>query len=128
LVNVFRFDGELIHLAVVENANVNAEFFAAIHSVFPRPPGRDTTVGRAVLERTTIAIPDVLEDREYGIGTQTLIGGFRSVLGVPLMREEHVIGAIVVPVATRALSRVAGRSSPDIRRSGGDRDRERAAV
>ena len=96
LVNVFRFDGELIHLAVVENANVNAEYFAAIHSVFPRPPGRDTAVGRAVLERSTIAIPDVLEDREYGIGAQTLIGGFRSVLGVPLMREEHVIGAIVV--------------------------------
>jgi signal transduction histidine kinase/putative methionine-R-sulfoxide reductase with GAF domain len=96
LVNVFRFDGELIHLAVVENASVNAEYFAAIHSVFPRPPGRDSAVGRAVLERSTIAIPDVLEDREYGIGTQTLIGGFRSVLAVPLMREGHVIGAIVV--------------------------------
>jgi two-component system, NtrC family, sensor kinase len=96
LVNVFRFDGELIHLAVVENANVNAEYFAAIHSVFPRSPGRDSGVGRAVLERSTIAIPDVLEDREYGIGTQTLIGGFRSVLAVPLMREEQVIGAIVV--------------------------------
>ena len=96
LVNVFRFDGELIHLAVVENANVNAEYFAAIHSVFPRPPGRDTAVGRTVLERSTIAIPDVLEDREYGIGTQTLIGGFRSILGVPLMREGNVVGAIVV--------------------------------
>src|SRR5512134_1546705 len=42
LANVFRFDGTLIHLAVVENANVNPEYFAAIHSVFPRCPGRDT--------------------------------------------------------------------------------------
>ena len=96
LVNVFRFDGELIHLAVVENATVNAEYFAAIHSVFPRPPGRDTAVGRTVLERSTIAIPDVLEDREYRIGPQTHVGGFRSILGVPLMREGNVIGAIVV--------------------------------
>ena len=96
LVNVFRFDGKLLHLAVVENASVNAEHFAAIHSVFPRPPGRDSAAGRAVLQRSTIAIPDVLEDREYEIVTQTLVGGFRSVLGVPLMHEGQVIGAIVV--------------------------------
>ena len=96
LANVFRFDGDLIHLAVVENANVNPEYSAAIRSVFPRPPGRDTAAGRTVLERNIVAIPDVLEDRDYGIGAQTLIGGFRSVLGVPLMREENVIGAIVV--------------------------------
>ena len=36
------------------------------------------------------------EDREYEIGAQTLAGGFRSVLGVPLMRDETAMGAIVV--------------------------------
>jgi GAF domain-containing protein len=96
LANVFRFDGDLIHLAVVENANVNPEYSAAIRSVFPRPPGRDSAAGRTVLERNIVAIPDVLEDPDYEIGAQTLIGGFRSVLGVPLMHEENVIGAIVV--------------------------------
>jgi GAF domain-containing protein len=96
LANVFRFDGDLIHLAVVENASVNPEYSAAINSVFPRPPGRDTAAGRTVLERSIVAIPDVLKDRDYGIGAQTLIGGFRSVLGVPLVRQENVIGAIVV--------------------------------
>ena len=96
LANVFRFDGDLIHLAVVENVNVNPEYFAAIHKVFPRPPGGDSAAGRAILTRRIVEIPDVIEDREYAIGAQTLMGGFRSVLGVPLMREGTAIGAIVV--------------------------------
>ena len=81
---------------MVENANVNPEYSAAINSVFPRPPGRDTAAGRTVLDRSIVAIPDVFEDRDHAIGAQTRIGGFRSVLGVPLMHEENVIGAIVV--------------------------------
>ena len=103
LSNVFRFDGDLIHLAVVENVNFDPEYFAAIHSVFPRPPGRETAVGRAILTRNVVLIPDVIEDREYAIGAQTLAGGFRSVLAVPLMREDQAIGAIVVCVAQPGL-------------------------
>jgi len=95
LVNVFRFDGELIHLAVVKNANVNAEYFAAIHSVFPRPPGRDTAVGRAVLTGGPVQIPDVVEDPEYGIATQAR-DAFRSTLSVPMLHQGKVIGAVTV--------------------------------
>ena len=92
--NVYTFDGELIHLAALVNRN--PEYGEAIRQVFPRPPGRDTAVGRAVLVRDVVEIPDVLEDREYGIGAQTLAGGFRSVLAVPLIREERPIGAIII--------------------------------
>ncbi len=99
LANVFLYDGEMIHLAAVENVNTDPEYFAAMHSVFPRRPGRDTLAGRTVLARNIVAIPDVAEDREYGIGAQTLGGGFRGVLGVPLMRDETAIGAIVVGLA-----------------------------
>jgi len=96
LANVFRFDGELVHLAAVKNVNVDPRYFIAIHSVFPRPPGRDTGAGRAILTRSVVAIPDVMVDREYAIGPQTLLGGFRSVLAVPLMRDDEAIGAIAV--------------------------------
>ena len=96
LANVFRFDGELVYLVVVENVNVDPEYSAGIHAVFPRPPGRDTGAGRAILARRIIAIPDVMEDPEYAIGRQTLSGGFRSVLGAPLMRGQEAIGAITV--------------------------------
>ena len=43
-----------------------------------------------------MTIPDVLEDPEYGVGAAALAGGFRSVLAVPLIREERPIGAITV--------------------------------
>ena len=97
LANVFRFDDDLIHLAAVETVNENPAYLAAIHTVFPRRPGRETAVGRTVLARDVVAIPDVIEDREYALGPQTsVVGGFRSVLGVPLMHEGNAIGAIVV--------------------------------
>jgi signal transduction histidine kinase len=37
-----------------------------------------------------------MEDKEYGIMAQTMLGGFRSILGVPLMREDRAIGGITV--------------------------------
>jgi signal transduction histidine kinase len=96
LANVFRFDGELLHLAVVKNVHADQRYFEAIHSVFPRAAGHDSAVGRAVLTRSIVAIPDVMEDKEYGIMAQTMLGGFRSILGVPLMREDRAIGGITV--------------------------------
>jgi len=92
--NVFTYDGEMIHLKAL--VNVNPDYPAAIRPVFPRLPGRETVVGRVVLTRNVVIIPDVLEDREYGIGPQSLIGGFRSLLGVPLLRDRKPIGAIII--------------------------------
>ena len=92
--NVFTFDGELLHLAAL--VNVNPEYVAALRQLFPRPPSRDTAVTRAVMTNSVVAIPDVLEDRDYAIGTHSLTGGFRSILAVPLLREGHPIGAITV--------------------------------
>ena len=94
MANVFTFDGEQIHLEAL--VNVNPAYHAAIHGVFPRPPDRGTAVGRAIEQRAVVAIPDVLDDPEYEIGPQTTIGGFRSVLAVPLMREQNPIGVIIV--------------------------------
>ena len=93
-VNVFTYDGQLIHLCAL--VNVNPDYHAAIRSFFPRPPGGETVVGRVVLTCGVVIIPDVLEDREYGIGKVTLMGDFRSLLGVPLIRDRRPIGAIVV--------------------------------
>ena len=96
LANVFKYDGELIHLVAVRNANIDPEYFAAIQSAFPRSPGLDSAAGRAVLTRNIVAIPDVSKDPDYAIGTVTLGGGFQSVLAAPLVREQRAIGAVVV--------------------------------
>jgi two-component system, NtrC family, sensor kinase len=92
--NVFTFDGELIHLAAF--VNLNPEYVARLRRIFPRPPSRDTAVARAILTRSVVAIPDILEDREDAIGTHALAGGRRSILAVPLIRVGNSIGAIAV--------------------------------
>jgi len=92
--NVFTFDGRLIRLAAL--VNVNPKYAEEMRELFPRPPGRDTAVTRAVSTGTIVAIPDVLADPEYAIGAHSLSGGFRSVLAVPLLREQSPIGAIAV--------------------------------
>jgi two-component system, NtrC family, sensor kinase len=93
-VNVFTFDGELIHLASL--VNVSPEYVRNIRQIFPRTPSRETAAGRVILACGVIAIPDVLTDREYAIGGHSLSGGFRSILGIPLMRDGKPIGAITV--------------------------------
>ena len=53
----------------------------------------DTLVGRTVLERRTVHIPDVLADPEYTWSeAPERSGGYRTVLGVPLLREGIPIG------------------------------------
>src|SRR6202040_4005146 len=57
-----------------------------------------------VAERKTIQIPDVLTDPDYDDRYRTegqKVGGFRTLLGVPLMREGAAVGALVL-----------GRSAP----------------
>ena len=94
--NVFTFDGELVHLASL--VNVNSAYVEALHQFFPRPPSRDTAVLRAILTRSVVAIPNVLEDKDYAnvLRANSTAGGFGSVLAVPLMREGKAIGGIAV--------------------------------
>ncbi len=92
--NVFTYDGELVHLASF--VNVNPAYIEMLRQFFPRPPGRDTAILRAILSRSVVVIQDVLEDREYALGSHAGAGGFRSVLAVPLLREGNAIGGIAV--------------------------------
>ena len=71
----------------------------------PILPGRGTAAGRAVAEGKTIHIPDVLADPEYDYAGGQKVGGFRTLLGVPLMREGAAIGALVLGAPARDRSR-----------------------
>jgi signal transduction histidine kinase len=62
----------------------------------PFRPGRGTATGRAVLEGKTIHIPDVLDDPEYYFLEGQKVGGFRTILCVPLMREGSAIGVLAL--------------------------------
>src|SRR5262245_21152274 len=50
-------------------------------------PGRNTLVGRTALEGAIVHIPDAVNDPEYTWKESQKLGGFRTMLGVPLLRD-----------------------------------------
>ena len=59
-------------------------------------PGRGTIAARTALEGRTVHIPDVLADPEYTFLEAQKRGGYRTALGVPLLREGAPIGVMVL--------------------------------
>ncbi len=57
---------------------------------------RGTITGRALIESKTIHVPDVRRDPEYTMHDFAQKAEFRTVLGVPLLRDGIAIGVIVL--------------------------------
>jgi two-component system, NtrC family, sensor kinase len=62
----------------------------------PATPGRSTIAGRVLLSGKVERIPDCLVDPEYVVPMGSLATNVRSLLGVPLLRNEGVEGAIIL--------------------------------
>ena len=59
-------------------------------------PGEETLVGRAALRQSTVHIVDAWTDPDYGPKREARLGGVRSMLAVPLVREGAPIGMFTV--------------------------------
>jgi signal transduction histidine kinase len=70
------------------------KFVRGLGSLSPR--GRGSVTGRVLIEGKPIQIPDVLTDPEYELTEIQKVGGFRTHLGVPLLREGTPIGVILL--------------------------------
>jgi len=62
----------------------------------PFVPGRGSVLGRTVAERRPIQIADVLADPDYSLQDVQRKVGYRTILGVPILREGNPIGIIVL--------------------------------
>jgi GAF domain-containing protein len=62
----------------------------------PFAAGRGTVLGRTLLERRPVQVADVLADPDYTLQEMQKQIGFRTILGVPLLREGNPIGVIVL--------------------------------
>jgi GAF domain-containing protein len=74
----------------------NPEEFEEYMKQNPLAPSRATTTGRVALEGKIVHIPDVLADPDYVFPKGQQLGGYRSNLGVPLLRDGVPIGAFVL--------------------------------
>ena len=87
-----RLDGGLYHLAAAKDARPERIEYLKNN---PIVPDRGSVTGRVATERRTIHIADALLDPEY---TLNMAGdaGYRTILGVPLLREGAPIGVIIL--------------------------------
>jgi signal transduction histidine kinase len=90
---LFRLERDLYQLEVAYNTPPE---YIAWRRANPIRAGRDSITGRAVLERRAIQVEDVLTDTEYRGPMPQLLGGQRTVLAVPLIRDDVPIGAIAI--------------------------------
>src|SRR6185436_2049201 len=59
-------------------------------------PEHGSLVGRTALEGRVVQIADVLEDPDYKMHDMQQAAGYRTVLGVPLLRDGQVIGVFAL--------------------------------
>jgi GAF domain-containing protein len=88
---IFRYDGECCRAAADYNAPPGS---LELWERSPIRAGRGTAVGRALLERRPVHIPDVQADPEYDFPEAQKRTGHRTVLSVPLLREGVPLGTI----------------------------------
>src|SRR5262249_48580080 len=62
----------------------------------PIARGRGTVLGRTMIERRPVQVEDVTADPDYTMTEGRRLGGFHTVLGVPLLREGNPIGVIML--------------------------------
>jgi two-component system NtrC family sensor kinase len=92
---VARLEDGLLHLVAVHS--MSPEEIAAFHSLFPRPPTRNFTMGRAFVDARPVHFADVLTEFDYDTRTIEVlqsVAKYRSFLGVPIFREGRPIGVI----------------------------------
>jgi PAS domain S-box-containing protein len=91
--HMFRRRDELFHMVAAHGLSEEAKTFFLTHAF---AADRGTATGRVAVERRAVHIPDALQDPEYTNREGLEIVGARTLLGIPLLREEALIGIFIV--------------------------------
>ena len=90
---IFRFDGEVFRAGAFYGAPPELRQLLATREI---RPGRGSVVGRVALEQRTVHVLDIRADPEYELREDQRTGDFRTVIGVPLLREGRLVGAAFI--------------------------------
>src|SRR5690349_4843384 len=89
---VYRRDGD--HVDLVAHDQFSPESVAAVRKAYPAPLTSKNLISVAIRERRVVHVPDVLVSGGYSELQRT--SGYRSILIVPMLRDEVAVGAIAV--------------------------------
>ena len=90
---IMQRDGDVLRFASNYGFSPEAERYALEH---PLLADRGSATGRAAVEGKPIDIPDVLTDQDYQATGYVQAFGYRTIVGVPLLREGVAIGVFAL--------------------------------
>jgi GAF domain-containing protein len=97
---IYRLDGDVMRYAAQGRGRPYG-FFEGQQFGHGVPLSRDFVGGRAVVERRTIQVLDLLTDPDFPLGQQmAATAGHRTTLAIPLLREGAATGALVLTHST----------------------------
>ena len=97
--NIFRWDGEALHL--VATYNTPPAFFE-LRSASPLRPNPENPIGRLIATKAAVHIADLAADKLYverrdaNVVAAVELGGIRTFVAVPMLKENELIGAVIV--------------------------------
>jgi GAF domain-containing protein len=93
---IYEYDEQSEEFLLRASDHMEEELVNALRANPPRLG--DGLVGRAAASREPVVVPNILEERGYAPRMRQMLErfGFRASLAVPLLREERIIGGLVV--------------------------------
>jgi signal transduction histidine kinase len=90
---VYQLDDDVYRIAFIVGGSEKYREYMQQH---PVKQGPETLVGRVGLERRIVQIPDVLADPIYRWPTGRELGGYRTMLGAPMLVGDRVVGVLIL--------------------------------
>ena len=93
---IYEYDEQSEEFLLRATDHMEEELINALRANPPRLG--DGVVGRAAASREPVQVPNILEERTYAPRMREMLErfGFRASLAVPLLREDRIIGGLVV--------------------------------
>ena len=99
--NIYRWDGESLHLLASHNT---PPAFVEARRHLPLRPGGNDPIGRMITTKAVVHLSDAMAERAYTdehdpgrqLAAAVELGGARTILAIPMLRENELIGSFTV--------------------------------
>jgi len=96
--NIYRWDGDALHLVATQNVPAA---FVQVRGRSPLRPSPPTPTGRMIATKTVVNVADMRAEKAYAdrdpyIVAGVELGGVRSALVVPMLKDDELIGSFSV--------------------------------